>query len=278
MNKKKVSSETNKTKTFAPSPNQHKKGVTLQELLIVIGILAVLATVAVYSMSRYLPSWKVRGAASQIVQAMRRAQQLAVTNQLYYKVLFDPNNCCYYIIRINADSSETVLEHTYLPSGVCIDGGSSDLKVCWADGHQIGTWQKIILDYKAFAAGGGGTATPTPTATQAAPTSTPTPTGCHEAICMTPTPTPPVPTPTPIVVPSGKCVIFSPSGGADGTGNIVVIGGNQGSNQVIVINVAANGKIATLPVAIVTGTFVPNYTPLPQGTTTPSVTPTPPKG
>lgn len=219
-----------------------KKGFSLQELLVVIGILAIMATAAVYSMSRYSPYWKIRTSARQLITAMRQAQQSSVTDQLNYKFrcYIDLGYCV--TVRINADGTVTTVNVIKLASGVTFDPSQTNLPVC-LKGQSIPTLAKnpIKLISQALAAGGG-TATPTPTVSLNTPTPTP-PSSCGQAICATPTNTP-SPTPTPDPNGLGDCFgfVFNPTGFVSSSGNLSIYIDNYG----IKITVTPSGQISSM--------------------------------
>ena len=62
------------------------RGVTLQELLIVIGVIAILCIVAVPTWSKFRKNAQLSGAAELLVADMRTAQQKTVTEQRTYLI------------------------------------------------------------------------------------------------------------------------------------------------------------------------------------------------
>ncbi len=67
-----------------------KKGVTLIELIIVMVIIAVAAGFIAPNIGAWLPNYRLRSAARDIVSTMRTAQMKAISTNLTYQVLFTP--------------------------------------------------------------------------------------------------------------------------------------------------------------------------------------------
>jgi prepilin-type N-terminal cleavage/methylation domain-containing protein len=68
----------------------NKKGVTLVELVVVMVIIAIGATLAAPSISKWLPRYRLRSATRDIVSTMRTAQMRAVSYNTSYQVAFTP--------------------------------------------------------------------------------------------------------------------------------------------------------------------------------------------
>jgi len=67
----------------------NKKGITLIELVIVVVIIAVGATLMVPGLGAWMPHYRLKGTARDIVSVMRVAQARAVSNNVRYGVAFD---------------------------------------------------------------------------------------------------------------------------------------------------------------------------------------------
>ena len=65
----------------------NKKGVTLVELIVVIVIIAIGAALLIPNIGAFLPSYRLRGAARDMVSTMRVAQLKAVSNNMEYQVV-----------------------------------------------------------------------------------------------------------------------------------------------------------------------------------------------
>jgi type IV fimbrial biogenesis protein FimT len=68
----------------------NKKGVTLIELIIVFVIIAILAVLMIPNIGGWLPNYRLRSAARDIVSTMRTAQMRAISNKIQYRVNFNP--------------------------------------------------------------------------------------------------------------------------------------------------------------------------------------------
>jgi prepilin-type N-terminal cleavage/methylation domain-containing protein len=66
----------------------NKKGVTLIELIVVMVIIAIGATLFVPNIGGFLPRYRLRSGARNIVSTMRTAQMKAVSTNMTYRVSF----------------------------------------------------------------------------------------------------------------------------------------------------------------------------------------------
>lgn len=73
----------------------NEKGVTLIELIIVMVIIAIGATLMAPGLSSWMPHYRLKGATRDIVSTMRTAQMKAISNNLTYQVSFNPGNRSY---------------------------------------------------------------------------------------------------------------------------------------------------------------------------------------
>lgn len=86
----------------------NQKGVTLIELIIVMVIIAIGATLMAPGISAWMPHYRLKGATRDIVSTMRTAQMKAISNNLTYEVFF-PNNRSF-ILRYRDTSGNPVNE------------------------------------------------------------------------------------------------------------------------------------------------------------------------
>lgn len=103
----------------------HQKGITLIELLVVFIIIAIGAGLLVPNIGSWLPNYRLRSAARDIVSTMRAAQVMAVSKSIQYRVDFNateigsPNS---YILQRNTGGgwvNDGALQS--LPAGITIN-------------------------------------------------------------------------------------------------------------------------------------------------------------
>lgn len=104
----------------------NRKGVTLIELIVVMIIIGIAAVFFAPNIGAWLPNYRLRSAARDIVSTMRTAQMKAVSTNLQYRVNFNvadvgANSYC---LERNAGGwvSEGVIQT--LPTGVTIAGNT----------------------------------------------------------------------------------------------------------------------------------------------------------
>lgn len=97
-----------------------KKGVTLLELIIVMVIIAIGATLIAPNIGAWIPNYRLRSAARDIVSAMRTAQMKAVSMNTDFRVRFP--DATSYIIEYKTTSGGWVPEGAQqtLPTGIQI--------------------------------------------------------------------------------------------------------------------------------------------------------------
>lgn len=102
---------------------KNQKGVTLIELIIVIVIITIGATLMAPGLSSWLPLYRLRSATRDIASTMRIAQMKAISNNLTYQISFVPGNRSY------------ILQYQDTGGGLVDDG---DLQIL-SNGFQLNT-------------------------------------------------------------------------------------------------------------------------------------------
>ena len=95
----------------------NRKGVTLIELIVVMVIIAIGALLMAPNIGAWLPNYRLRTAARDVVSTMRTAQMKAVSVNLEYRVSFDPNARTY-ILQRNTGGWQSEGTAQSLPSGI----------------------------------------------------------------------------------------------------------------------------------------------------------------
>jgi type IV fimbrial biogenesis protein FimT len=72
-----------------------RKGVTIIELIVVMVIIAIAAALTIPNIGAWLPNYRLRTAARDIVSTMRAAQMKAVSSNVEYRVKFDAGKASY---------------------------------------------------------------------------------------------------------------------------------------------------------------------------------------
>ena len=100
-----------------------KRGITLVELVVVVVIIAIAAVLVAPSIGRWLPNYRLRGAARDIVSTLRTAQMKAVSTNRQYQVSFN-QGVGSYILQYQNTGGVWVNEgaNQVLPSGIQITG------------------------------------------------------------------------------------------------------------------------------------------------------------
>ena len=104
----------------------NKKGVTLLELIVVFIIIGIGAALLTPNIGAWLPNYRLRSAARDVVSMMRLAQMKAVSNNLQYRVNLDNDEigANSYILQYNTGGNWVDEgEKQGLPRGIIIDPG-----------------------------------------------------------------------------------------------------------------------------------------------------------
>ncbi|MDP2708675.1 MAG: hypothetical protein Q8O93_01310 [bacterium] len=97
------------------TPNS-QRGSLLINLLVSLGIIALLATISIPYLRKYQPNLKLNGAARDLTSDLRYAQQLTVTEQKIHLVSFNPLAGNYDILKI--DAATTTVKTVALDSDI----------------------------------------------------------------------------------------------------------------------------------------------------------------
>ena len=104
----------------------HERGFTLIELLIVIGLVSVLAGIAVPAISAGMERYRLISASQQVASMIRAARWQAVAKNQILHVRFDYPDAAQYQVLDEADTAIGAVQ--YLPDGVTFDD-SIDLEI-----------------------------------------------------------------------------------------------------------------------------------------------------
>lgn len=97
---------------------QNIKGSLLIDLLVTLGIIALLSTISIPYLRKYQPNLVLNGVARNLITDLRYAQQLTITEQKTYQVALDLNDNKYQIQKI--DIATTTIKTVTLESGISI--------------------------------------------------------------------------------------------------------------------------------------------------------------
>jgi prepilin-type N-terminal cleavage/methylation domain-containing protein len=108
----------------------NRKGVTLIELVVVMVIIAIAAVFFVPNIGAWLPNYRLRSTARDIVSTMRTAQMKAVSSNVEYRVYFHfdagDGKYRYWIERGNLSSGSTNWVGTTDPHNAAREGGITE--------------------------------------------------------------------------------------------------------------------------------------------------------
>ena len=91
-------------------------GHLLMNVLVSVGVVALLSTIAIPYLRQYQPNLKLNGTARELVSDLRYAQQLTVTEQVLHMVKFYFEDDKYKILKI--DTATTTIKEVVFPEEV----------------------------------------------------------------------------------------------------------------------------------------------------------------
>ncbi len=108
-----------------------KRGITLIELVIVMAIIAICALLIAPNIGAWIPNYRLRSGARDIVSALRTAQVKAVSTNREYRVFFNPGARTYIIQYQNSgwrDDGATQALPTGVQMTVTLPGNTASFK------------------------------------------------------------------------------------------------------------------------------------------------------
>ncbi len=94
----------------------NQKGLTLIELMTIIGILAILALLSMPFLRSFVPSIQLSGATRDLIADLRYAEQLSVTEQIEHGIRFSSSTNAYQLIKYG--EPETEIQSKILPEKI----------------------------------------------------------------------------------------------------------------------------------------------------------------
>lgn len=95
---------------------KNQSGRLILDLLVVIGVIALIATISMPFYRRYQPNLKLNGTSRDLTSDLRYAQQLTITEQVVHAVSFDLIDNEYQILKI--DTATTTIKAVSLDDDV----------------------------------------------------------------------------------------------------------------------------------------------------------------
>ena len=135
-------------------------GFTALELLVVIGIVAILSAIAIPNFFGWMPAKRLQSAAADVQSALQTARLAAVKGNICVTVLFDPDNDNYRIFLDHGgsdvsnacngtlDADEPTTKNGQMPSGVHLDLVDQDTKITFnSRGFPFSTDTSLPTEY-----------------------------------------------------------------------------------------------------------------------------------
>ena len=98
------------------SGKSNRSGFTLIEIMITVLVTGIIAGISVTSFSSYQPSLELSGVSRDMINNLRYAQQLAISQQINYGIHFYPDQKKYQVVKYS--TPEEMIKNIFLPSGI----------------------------------------------------------------------------------------------------------------------------------------------------------------
>jgi prepilin-type N-terminal cleavage/methylation domain-containing protein len=105
-----------------PRTRRDESGFTMIEVMVVIGIIAILAGAAIPGFSAWIPDYRLKSAVQDLYSNMQLAKMEAIRSNSQYRISFDTTNKTYQVIRPDGSTEKEVNLSDY-GSGVTYGGG-----------------------------------------------------------------------------------------------------------------------------------------------------------
>jgi prepilin-type N-terminal cleavage/methylation domain-containing protein len=126
---------------------KQENGFTLIETMVVLGIMMIMMSFAIFRTTNMLPNYKADGAQDVVVSALRQARQLAITERRDVQVWFDQANTGpdgvqhinYQVIALPGGEAQQALVSVALPKGsqFLVEGGVPDTPMLFGNNAPV---------------------------------------------------------------------------------------------------------------------------------------------
>ena len=113
------------------------KGFSIAQLLIVLGIIAIVSAVTFPALFDYINNLELKNATKEVVINLKLAQQLAITEQIKHVLSFEMLSENYYLIK--REDPDVILDSFNLPEGIFFSSitGLTDNEVIYNAGGSV---------------------------------------------------------------------------------------------------------------------------------------------